>query len=366
MAPQLNLLATAIAGSATTELARAMLLFTWIYSSIGPTSLERHDEACGRDTLCIDEVTLDLLEGECGYRAMLMVDVLATLGVAARRVGFFDIPSQIGHTALEVQIDGQWRFLDPTFGIYFADPASPDLPLSVTEARRRYSDVLIRKSRASPWQRAWADLTGLLDPNGSGGFETISPGPVEHPFVPGLMIADITQTYAVSTMHIDGSTIPYAQQIVIDAAAQPSGALGAADGRLDDLLGYAEAVSYGRVYTPFLFVLGTYARGIGPVVKDDFRFLTDEPRDLRLTLVFTRSVPATARRHLLSRLHHTALDYSVPRHQIDQVWEERSVTLSVRVLPPMSSLRVALNDEFGEQNNLHLDAILWAESVQGG
>ncbi|MBI4821066.1 MAG: transglutaminase domain-containing protein [Deltaproteobacteria bacterium] len=361
IAPQLTLLASAIGGAAQTDLARARLISTWIYASIGAESLPRSgEEVCRGDTLCIDELTLEMMDGQCGYRAMLMIDVLAALGMHARRVNFFDIPAQIGHTAVEVQIDGLWRFFDPTFGIHFADPTSPNVPLSITEARRRYSDVVIQRSRAEPWRGTWADLSGLLDRDGAGGFDTIPPGAVEHPFIPGLMIADITQTYAVSTMGIEGTPTPYRQRIAIDLAHQPVGAFGAVDGRLDDLLGYAQSLSYGNSYTPFLFVVGTYAAALGPVVEDEFRFLTESPRDLRLTLTFTGRVLATERRYLLGRLHHAAVDYSVERHRIDFDWQDHSVTVSIRVLPPLSVLRLALEEEFGERRNFHLDAISWA------
>ncbi|MGC6511941.1 MAG: transglutaminase domain-containing protein [Parvibaculales bacterium] len=75
-------------------------------------------------------VPLDTLFQDCeatcfGY-AHVLRGLLEALGYQTRFVHLHNIPNQGNHTALEIKINGKWRFLDPTFGAYFTTDGTPD------------------------------------------------------------------------------------------------------------------------------------------------------------------------------------------------------------------------------------------------
>jgi hypothetical protein len=358
--PNLGKLAKELASEADSEVEAALLLSSWIYSSLSASGADRSAEAgCGGRAICLDEVTLTLLDGACGQRASLMIDVLGAMGIPAKRVQFFNIPAQVSHVAVAVLAGGEEYFFDPTFGVFFADPEAPDLPLSIDEARRRPPEVWIRRIDAPGWTGSWASLSALADKIEADGMVDVPRGPLIHPRQPGTAIADVDLTYFLSTMHVEGRPGPFTQRITIDTQRQPKGSLGRVDASYRDLLDHAPKLSYGTTYTPFLYVIGTYAAGVGPNVEDEFRLLTTTKKRFELSLIFTEPVGEESRERLLGRLRHTALNTNIDNYLLEYTWGPDRLTLSFLIMPPMSMLLLTLGPEFGEENNLHLDAIQW-------
>jgi hypothetical protein len=359
--PKLLALAQSIAGAANDELDAALLLQSWLYASLTDNSIAR-DNACQGASLCIDEQTLTLLDGECGYRAMIMSDLLGAMGIPVRRVDFFDIPYQIGHTAVEVQAAGAWRFIDPYFGLYFADPSNAALPLSIDDARKLYPDISIQRSAAPPWTGTWASVTELRAQLDAGGYAQIQPGVVQHPTQPGNLIADVEQSYFSSMVYVDGSKGPLIQHITIDLRSTPTGSFGAVDGSASDLTRFGRPTSYGQTYTPYLFALGQAEYQSGPNVIDEFRFITAQAAVVHLDVAFVSPVDANAQRHFVGRVIHAAYDETLDNHLLLYEWPASDhVRISFNVVPPLTATRISLGLGYGYTHRLLLDAISWSQ-----
>lgn len=85
------------------------------------------DYGSGHEGLTISQKMTAMRSGpiamRCGHTSDLAIHMLGTLGIAARRVHFLtaDTPNNIddGHVAVEVLIDGEWRFFDIPGDSYF-------------------------------------------------------------------------------------------------------------------------------------------------------------------------------------------------------------------------------------------------------
>jgi len=356
----LTALARALADEAKDELDAAHLLHTWIYASLAAEGDERpNQEACRGDQLCIDEQSLLILDGNCSYRASLMITVLASLGISSRHVEFDNIPVQTSHTTVEVLADGSWHFFDPSFGLYFAGPSSLTTPFSIAEARRRFPDVSIQRTRAQAWTRSWvpmATLRSLLD---QGGYETIPAGPMPDPRS-GPPVADAEQSYFSSAMYIEGQSDSYVQKLVLDVRSARTGGFGEEDHSLNDLTQYDPETSYGRTYFPWLYVLGTSWPGHRPNVSDELLVLSDRPGVLRFSVVFLSTVSPEVRRHFVGRVNHAVIDYTLENHLLSYDWGDDRVTISFGVEAPLTIARISLGEAFGESSQLLLDSIRWS------
>lgn len=58
---------------------------------------------------------------ECGGSSIILQLAARRLGYPTRGVGFFGVPIQASHTAVEVYWDDAWHYLDPSFGVFFTD-----------------------------------------------------------------------------------------------------------------------------------------------------------------------------------------------------------------------------------------------------
>jgi hypothetical protein len=104
----------------------------WICSSLMPQSELDSQLKTGADVA-------NRLGGSCGWRDILLQDVMASIGVEARRVNLYDVPFQTGHTATEIKINGKWIFFDSTFGLFFTNKSGK--MLSMIEARELWPDI---------------------------------------------------------------------------------------------------------------------------------------------------------------------------------------------------------------------------------
>jgi Ca2+-binding RTX toxin-like protein len=104
----------------------------WICASLLPKSTLDGELETGADVA-------NTLGGSCGWRDILLQDIMASIGVEARRVNVYDVPFQVGHSATEIKINGKWVFFDSTFGLFFTNK-SGDM-LSLLEARNTWPDI---------------------------------------------------------------------------------------------------------------------------------------------------------------------------------------------------------------------------------
>lgn len=59
--------------------------------------------------------------GACGLQANYLIAFMDDWGFNTRLINFYNVPNQGNHTAVEVQLEGSWRLLDPTFGLFFVN-----------------------------------------------------------------------------------------------------------------------------------------------------------------------------------------------------------------------------------------------------
>ncbi len=118
--------------NANNPLLVAKKISAWICSSLLPQSELDAQLKTGADVA-------NLLGGSCGWRDILLQDVMASIGVESRRVNLYDVPFQTGHTATEIKINGRWIFFDSTFGLFFTNKSGK--MLSMLEARELWPDI---------------------------------------------------------------------------------------------------------------------------------------------------------------------------------------------------------------------------------
>ncbi len=118
--------------NANNPLLVAKKISAWICSSLLPQSELDVQIKTGADVA-------NLLGGSCGWRDILLQDVMASIGVESRRVNLYDVPFQTGHTATEIKINGKWIFFDSTFGLFFTNKSGK--MLSMLEARELWPDI---------------------------------------------------------------------------------------------------------------------------------------------------------------------------------------------------------------------------------
>ena len=92
-----------------------------------------------------------------GERTNLMQHFARFLNLQSRIVNFYNVPVQVGHTAIEIFIDDEWRFFDPSFGIYFT-LVNSNIPIALSTARELYPNVLVKKFTGSLRYKALFDL----------------------------------------------------------------------------------------------------------------------------------------------------------------------------------------------------------------
>ncbi|MDF1610039.1 transglutaminase domain-containing protein [Hoeflea sp. YIM 152468] len=131
--------------------AKAALFATYRYCDAGP---ERYTD--------LD----DLYSGcstQCGGFSYFYRGLAAALGIETRFFRIYNIPNQGNHVAVEAKIDGEWVFLDPTFGAYFEDQKQPlsfaEISIGTPEnelmSRVRQADKTAPMTKAADLQTAF-------------------------------------------------------------------------------------------------------------------------------------------------------------------------------------------------------------------
>ena len=116
------------------------------------------------------ENMVDVLNGSCGWRHILLTELFSEIGIKARAVNFYNVPFQGNHTTTELYINGKWMWFDPTFGTYF-ESARGGGPLSVEEARAQWPNVVVKKSSLVGWQGQFIDLKTIKPSTAYGNYK---------------------------------------------------------------------------------------------------------------------------------------------------------------------------------------------------
>jgi hypothetical protein len=355
----IHTLAASLDSNNLNDMEKTLVLTAWVYASISARGLTReNDFSCERGEFCMSEETLTLLDGSCGYRDVLMQDVLGMLRLPTRRISFYGVPIQIGHTATEVLIDGKWHFIDSTFGIFFSKPENPDEPISLAEARHLYPDINIMHAQVAGWQGAWNDMPELEDLLIKEVlYSPRSAGAVEYPGRPDRIVADIEQTYFYSDMYIiEEENDVFLLPVYLDLRDQSAGNFGTEDSSIEDLIDYSHTTSFGEIYHPLMFLFGDY-QGIN--VGHKLVFLSDVEQRVSLTFTFVEPIDEEYRKYFVGQIEHATLDYTYENHQITFDWLANRLIVSFNIIPSATSIEINLGRAFGQSHYFHLDAIAW-------
>lgn len=84
---------------------------------------------------------LEQRTAECGGSSIILQMAARRLGFATRGVGFFGVPIQSAHTAVEVYWGDGWHYLDPSFGAFFTDDGTLEGQVLDIETVLRHRDV---------------------------------------------------------------------------------------------------------------------------------------------------------------------------------------------------------------------------------
>ncbi|MGH6770772.1 MAG: hypothetical protein ACRECO_17320 [Xanthobacteraceae bacterium] len=134
---------------ASNPVALAKILTAWQYTSLLPGGV-------GSEPTSAEDVPHEL-NASCGWRDILLKALFAEIGIEGRRVNFYEVPFQGGHTATELKINGKWMFFDPTFGTYFERKGGGGNPLSVEEIRADWPNVVAKQCTLIGWQGVFVD-----------------------------------------------------------------------------------------------------------------------------------------------------------------------------------------------------------------
>jgi hypothetical protein len=308
----------------------------WMFASLA----FQYGDSPKRVTGTIEE-TLTLLSAACGYRDHVTRRFAQYLGLETRRVNFFNVGVQVGHSATEVRIDGLWRFFDATTGVYFAAPDDPATPISYQEAQDRYPRVVIMRAQAtSPFPGQWVQQERFP-------FEPVTDPLVRSPR-DGKILASLEDVY-FRAGQLDRSDTRYFP-VLVNAERVPAGGLGKVDGSGADVWAGFFEIGQSKQYVP---IVGT----LGASTDDDshyglqFIFTSDAPRLVELTLTALKS--ATFR----YELNHVQPQYfTAESRRIDVREQGGTTTYAFPVYPPVSYFYLSNAPE----QQVVLDAITWS------
>jgi hypothetical protein len=337
---------------------QALALNAWIYISIGTKGTE-HENLSG-------EETLQLLDGSCGFRSLLVREIFERLKIPVRRVNFYNIPVQMGHSNPELYIDGEWRFIDPYFGIFFSEPINPYLPISIKKARALYPDILIMRVQMPGWQGVWTPVVDIANALKAGTlYHTVSAGWIKHPHDKTRLVADTVQSYFASTMSQSEVDDIIKHPTYIDLRKLHHGQIGVDDHSYQELLSPFQQFSYGNVYQPFGYILGSYKSNLGPNIIKQFSFLADDEKWIQLKIKFVKQVDRNERKYFLSQIDHAVVDFTADSYKLDHIWAGRSLTIFGKIKPPVTTIELSIAKNFATTHQFYIDVIKWA-TVENG
>lgn len=362
--PLLTRLTSEVSSCPPNNIDRMLLLNAWIYQSLSVKDYKRDSNLpCLPSQYCLSEETLSLLDGICGHRATLMIDVANNLNISSTRdVKFFDVPIAGSHVACEINIAGSWHFFDPTFGIYFVEPTRPDTPLSIQQAQYLYPDIQVRKAQVPGWLGEWSSFTELQDAYAKGTlYANVIDSFFTNPYHNWLSY-DIATTYFITDAIFDDENQIFEKPVYLDARDKISGKLGEANARWDDMTQYIHEVNYGQVYHPYLYLLGRDIIHNTPNIIHRYSVISSAPGDFLIELTLIEPVPEDAIKYFLTKVEQAVLDWSPESNTTKVELTEKTLRVSCKTRPPITTLSIWLAGIFSRNHGFHIDCIDWSFS----
>lgn len=297
------------------QVLQGLYLNAWLYGSLELSIKDRN----GSSTI----ESLEKLNGACGHRDMTFREVGERLGWKSRRIGFHNVPIQVAHVGTEVWLDNDWRFFDPTFGIFLTPKGEPRQPISLRAARNDYPEIEIRRTRTAPFQKKWLRS---VSPDS----EVITDGLLNHPLGDWPIVRPL-ETYILSDAvpedehgrFVSEFTVRLRDNTCVDLDEET---LGGAHIDLGD----------GLAYIAYANTLGL-SHGLGPVTRFRINLISDTQRNVKVSLKARYVRPQS----LAVTLGHVAIDYGVDamtQHRSEEA--DGTVSWEFSARPPMSVLEI--------------------------
>lgn len=300
------------------DVLKGIYINAWIYGSLSLSVKDREGDT--------SDESLKKLNGACGHRDIVFREVCDRLGWKSRRIGIHNIPIQVAHVGTEVWIDDDWRFFDPTFGVFLTKSDEPKNVLSLQKARESYPKVDIRRTKTNPFQGKW--------------LKTVSPQTtvledkiLNHP-LGQWPLANLRDTYISSEIAYESNTDSFTSELVVQVPkSDPIELSGAtlSEAHFD--------IGYGRTYFAYGNVIGL-AFGRGPIVRHRLLILTEEDGFVDVSL----SVEHLNTTDIHATIAHARSDFSLEGTHVDRSDSEnlRSVNFRIPIRKPLTSLNLTV------------------------
>jgi hypothetical protein len=271
---------------------RAKALNAWIFSSIAPT-----------DGIDPSRILTEMM-GQCADRDVIFSNVMEGLGTPSRRVSFFNVPVQLGHTATEFFIENRWRFFDSTAGLFFTKKGSAE-PIGIAEARSLYPDIDVWQADRDYWTGAWQRLESVA-------YRKLTSNYIVKKGAPSEVAIDVERTYFASNMAGAPEEPVFFSTIALNSRTKPKVVLGDKDGSASDLV-----EADGPLYAPLLERIGRYDHLL---TGTRFVFRTGEVRTAKVVVTYLSDSSA-----ILADLDHSSRAFSFDETAIGSSIEGRTV-----------------------------------------
>lgn len=298
------------------QVLKGIYLNAWLYGSLSLSIKDRQSDTSLE--------SLKKLNGACGHRDIVFRDICGRLGWKSRRVGFHNIPIQVAHVGTEVWLDDDWRFFDPTFGIFITAKGDPKTPLSLAEARARFPDIEIRRTTTSAYQGKWLKS---VSPN----TDILSDGTMSHALGDWPILKPY-RTYLLGDVVPEDETGRFVSEILVPITTQTKIELDEAtleQAHFD--------LGYGKIYVAYANTLGL-SHGRGPVTSLRLSFVANKEHKVVVSLK-TRYAPLSS---IFAQLGHSVNDYTEDAMTANrQVLDDGVIEWRFPVRPPGSTLTIS-------------------------
>jgi hypothetical protein len=261
--------------------------------------------------------------GACGVRDNIIRAVLADLNIETRRIGFTRVPIQNGHVATEFLIDGEWVFMDSTFGVYFTDQAGKIL--SISQARMLYPNIVTHQVAKDIWSKTALSAAELR-------YVPVSENKVYSQFS-DTPAAFVDRTYFISD-YWGGDGAKFDDNInFVDLRSENSWRDGEIDGSSTDMLTpvkYGSGVEYNVLPERVGMYFGGNIRQVYNIATD-----TELMVEMRLNLISPADLI-----NFFADLDHYVIDQR-GEEMYDMRFEGNKVSISFKARPPLSTIKLS-------------------------
>lgn len=298
------------------DVLKGIYLNAWLYGSLSLSVKNRESDTSLE--------SLIKLNGACGHRDIVFRDLCGRLGWKSRRIGFHNIPIQVAHVGTEVWIDGEWRFFDPTFGIFISEEGSPKVPISLEKARAKYPKVEIRRTTTPAYQGKWLKS---VSPNTTIlGQETLSHALGDWPILKPY------HTYLIGDLVPEDETGRFMSEIFV-----PLNKTTQIDLNEEDLGQGHIDIGYGKIYVAYANTLGL-SLGRGPVTSLRLNFVAESDESVLVALKTRYTSPDS----IFAQIGHSVVDYNEEAMTaIREVQDDGAIHWRFPVRTPGSTLTIS-------------------------